>query len=403
MRILVNDFAGHAFPAQLSRELARRRHDVLHVHCSSVTSGKGALLRRPDDPATISFNALDLGQPFVRHSVRQRFRQEMQYGHLLVDRARRYDPDVVISANTPLFAQRQMLHWARTASRGFVYWQQDVISVAMGGELRTRVPIAGSLGARYLEHVERQMLLQADSVITISPDFGPTLERWGVDGDRIHIIENWAPLEEIPPAPRRNAWAETHGLVEPFVFLYAGTLGLKHNPELLVKLAAAVGPLGALLIVVSEGAGAALVGRRANELGLGNVQVLPFEPYDRLPEILATGDVLLAILEPQAGIFSVPSKILSYFCAARPILAAIPRENLAARTIEGAAAGIVVDPLDHAAFVSAGISLLNDAASRTAAAHHARAYAERTFDVGTIGDRVERVLAAATVGHAKSQ
>ncbi len=30
MRILVHDYSGHPFQAQLSRELARRGHDVVH-------------------------------------------------------------------------------------------------------------------------------------------------------------------------------------------------------------------------------------------------------------------------------------------------------------------------------------------------------------------------------------
>ena len=37
MRILVHDFSGHPFQMQLSRELARRGHDVLHVDCASYS------------------------------------------------------------------------------------------------------------------------------------------------------------------------------------------------------------------------------------------------------------------------------------------------------------------------------------------------------------------------------
>ncbi len=395
MRILVNDFAGYAFPAQLSRELARREHQVLHVHCSSVTSGKGALARRPDDPAGLAFGEIDLGEPFARHSMRRRFRQEQQCGRKLVELARDFEPDVVLSADMPLFGQQQIQNWARRSRRGFVYWQQDVISVAMGAELRNRIPLAGSIGARYLARVERRLLTRSDAVIVISPDFLPALEHWGVEPSTTHVIENWAPIEDLPVTPRRNPWAEEQGLVEPFVFLYAGTLGLKHNPELLIRLAGTVAPLGAVVVVVSEGTGAAFVESRAHALGLKNVRVIPFQPHDRLPEVLGTADVLVAILEPGAGIFSVPSKVLAYFCAARPILAAIPRENLAARTLEGASAGLVVEPGDYTRFVSAGVSLMSDQLQRGEAASHARAYAEHTFEIESIGDIVEGVLVAA--------
>jgi len=396
LRILVNDFGGYAFPAQLSRELARRGHTVLHTHCRSNASGKGPLDRNAQDPDTLAFDALDLGQPFARHSMVRRLRQERQYGRMIVDRARAFGPDVVISANMPLFAQREVLSWTRGANRAFVYWQQDVISVAMGAELQRRVPVAGALGALYLGRLERQMLTSSDFVVTISPDFRPTLENWGVRPERIRVVENWAPLADLPATPRRNHWAEEHNLVEPFVFLYAGTLGLKHDPELLLHLAAGVEEFGGVLVVISEGSGADFVTRRAHEQGLANVRVLPFQPYDRLPQILATADVLVAILEPGAGVFSVPSKILSYFCASRPILAAIPSENLAARTIVRANAGIVVDPKDPSSFVASGISLLRNETMRSAAAESARQYAQVHFDILAIGDRVEAVLTAAS-------
>ena len=43
------------------------------------------------------------------------------------------------------------------------------------------------------------------------------------------------------------------------------------------------------------------------------VTLLPFQPYDSLPDMLGAADVAIALLEPEAGIFSVPSKVLSYF------------------------------------------------------------------------------------------
>ena len=41
MRVVVHDYVGYAFPAQLARALARRGHDVLFLHCSSFVAGKG--------------------------------------------------------------------------------------------------------------------------------------------------------------------------------------------------------------------------------------------------------------------------------------------------------------------------------------------------------------------------
>ena len=125
---------------------------------------------------------------------------------------------------------------------------------------------------------------------------------------------------------------------------------------------------------------------------LPNLRLLPFQPMDRYPDILGAADVLVALLEPTAGTFSVPSKVLSYLCAGRPILGAIPPENLASRTIERAGAGLAVPSTDEESFLLAAKQLFTDASLRASAGRRARAYAEATFDTDTITDRFQDVI-----------
>ncbi len=56
-----------------------------------------------------------------------------------------------------------------------------------------------------------------------------------------------------------------------------------------------------------------------------NLTVLPLQPAVDLPLVLGSADVLVALLESDAAEFSVPSKLLSYLCAGRPVLASRPR------------------------------------------------------------------------------
>ena len=110
--------------------------------------------------------------------------------------------------------------------------------------------------------------------------------------------------------------------------------------------------------------------------------------------MLASADVLLAILEADAGAYSVPGKILSYLCSGRPVLGAIPKENLAARIITGSGAGIVVDPNSTEDFVRGAVALLGDPGLRRDLGVRARQHAENHFNIETITDKFERVFAA---------
>ena len=73
-----------------------------------------------------------------------------------------------------------------------------------------------------------------------------------------------------------------------------------------------------------------------------NLVFLPLQPMDVFPDVLGAADVLVALLENDAGPFSVPSKVLSYLCAGRPILLSAPPSNLSVRLVEKAAAGLCV-------------------------------------------------------------
>lgn len=392
-RIVVHDYSGHPFPAQLSRELARRGSHVLHLHCPSYRSGKGALERRPGDPDGFEVEAVTLGRPFEKYSPARRLRQEWSYGRSLARRIRRMRPQVVLSGNTPLFSQRVVLSDCRRRGIPFVFWQQDLYSLAMKREAERRLPVAGQIVGRRFLGLERTLLEQSDAVVSIAEDFRTTLLDWGLAAEKLHVIENWAPVDELPVREHDNDWARRHGLAGKRVLLYSGTLGRKHDPGLLLELALAFrGEPDVRVVVVSEGVGATWLEQESDSCGLGNLVLLGFQSYEALPDVLGTGDVLVAILEHEASRFAVPSKVLTYLCAARPLLAALPAENLGAKIVSASGAGVLVDPDETAGFAAAARRLLGDPDLRERLGGSGRSYAERTFDINAVGDRFERVL-----------
>lgn len=392
LRVVVHDYSGHPFQVQLSRALAGRGHSVLHLHCPSYNSGKGSLQRCPDDPDGFSVDAVDLGTAFEKYAPARRLAQELTYGRLLVQRIRAFRPHVVLSSNTPLFAQQVLLRACRRAGTTFVFWQQDIYSFGMKSAVAS-IPGAGRALGELFVALERRMLARSDAVVTISEDFLLTLRKWGVDPERVHVIENWAPLEELRPCPRRNEWARDHGLLDKLVFLYSGTLGRKHNPDLILQLAHRFRDReDVAIVVVSEGVGVDRLRGPVALHALDNVKLLPFQPYDRLPEVLATGDVLIVLLEREAGAFAVPSKVLTYQCAGRPLLASVPTENLAARRIADSGSGIVVQSGDDEAFLAAAEQLSGDQSLRERLGRNSLAHATTAFDIGTIASAFEDLL-----------
>lgn len=391
LRVVVHDYVGHPFQVQLSRELARRGMDVLHLHCGSFRTGKGAV--DDADDARLRVEGVTLSREFAKYSPWTRFRQEREYGLKASARIREFRPDAVLSANTPLFAQKRLLSETKRLGSRFVFWQQDLLGIGVRRVLERRYGLLGSaIGNRFIA-LERSLLLASDAVTVISDGFLPALEQLGIPTDRIYVIENWAPIGELPLRPRANEWAREQDLVGKRVILYSGTLGLKHDPRAIVQLARHFSKHEDVeVVVVSEGRGADWLRRQRDEESLVNLRLLPFQPYAVLPDVLASGDVLLTLLEADAGAFSVPSKVLSYLCAGRALLAAVPSDNLAAEVVRRSGGGVLVEPGDEADLVAGATRLLVDGDLREELGRRARRYAEENFDVATIGDRFEPIL-----------
>ncbi|KPN17815.1 glycosyltransferase [Arthrobacter sp. Edens01] len=403
MRLQLHDFSGHPFQAELSRELAGRGHSVDHVYSAQYSSGKGVLERTAGDPDLLSFSPLDSGAPFQKYSALGRLRFEQAYARTWLEHNRRTAPECIVACNVPLFALDQFRRAASRSSQPWLLWHQDLFSNAISEELTRRLPApAAAGGSSLVRRIEAGIVRSASQVVAIGEEFRLAYRRWGLDTGHVSIIPNWAPLEEIVPRPRSNAWTAANLPAGPELrLLYAGTLGRKHNPLLLSDLlrSARAAGLPARLIVASEGEGIDMLRADLQQDPDLPVTLLPFQPAADLPDMLGSADVLVTILEPEASRFSIPSKVLSSLAAGRPLLGLMPEDNPAATDIL-AAEGYVGQPTEFgvAGAVAWLRSLNRDPAAAEALGAKGRALAESRFGIVPIADRFEAVLRRAVPG-----
>jgi colanic acid biosynthesis glycosyl transferase WcaI len=394
MRVLVHDYSGHPFQAQLSRELAGRDHEVTHSWCEAHVSGRGHLAAEPGE--ALRFEPIAVGETIDKLSFASRLLKELRYGVQLARQTRRLRPDVVLVGNVPIPMLVVYVAFLMLTRVPFVHWQQDVQGVAVKSFAGAKLSKAFRLVAVAIAVGERWACRRAAATVVIADSFRDVHRQWGTI-DRVEVIPNWAPLDELLPTTRDNAWAAEHGISVQQTLVYSGTLGLKHNPALLVGLADQVRRRGVdvRLVVVSEGPAMDVLRDEAARLGVP-LTLLPFQPYERLPEVLGSADVLVVLLDQSAGAFSVPSKTLSYLCAARPILGLMPAENSAAGLITQVG-GLVLAPLEGSLPEAAGwvVELLRDDERRVTIGKASRELAEREFALDICVDRFDRILADA--------
>lgn len=392
-KILLHDRTGVPFTIQLARELAQRNFDVLYSYGAFFQSPKGNLALTETDPKNLQIVAMRLQKPFQKYSFVKRRFQEIQYAKDLVNQIKAYSPDVLILAGSHPDALAVVYKECQKFNIKIVFWLQDLYGIAIKRILSKRIPIIGKIIGNYYIWQEKRLLHKSDQIVLITEDFIPLMDQWGLPAQKLHVVHNWTPLEELPVRSKQNEWSIQQGLADKFCFLYAGTLGLKHNPELLLNLALHFQHKPDVqIVVISEGLGADWLAEQKKIHNLNNLRLLDFQPFEEMPNVLGTADVLVAILEPDAGVYSAPSKVLTYLCAQRPLLLSIPPENLSAKIVSENKAGLVVPPLDETSFLSSADNLASNASLRSILGINARNYAEETFNIEAICDRFEKIF-----------
>ena len=389
----MHDYSGHPGQAQLSRALAGRGYDVVHQHCPSYATGKGALECEPGDPPTLRFEACQMDGTFAKYSLVTRIRQEFDYGRRAGRQIVESDPAVAVISNVPLLAHYILARRLERRRVPMVFWHQDIYSEAIGNAARRRLPLVGGLVARLADRVERRIAQRSTAIVAISPTFLDRLEEWGV-ADKATVIPNWAPIDELPTRPANNQWSRRMGLTECPVVLYSGTLGLKHDPSILALISEQlrISHPAARVVVVSQGKGRDWLESWKRENLADNLVLLDFQPYEDLPDVMASADLLVALLEPEASRFSVPSKVLTYLCSNRAIVGVLPSDNSVGEIISRHGAGIVVDPADRRHVARVVARLLNEEQLCRDMARAGRAYAERTFSPERAADQFLEVF-----------
>jgi colanic acid biosynthesis glycosyl transferase WcaI len=260
-----------------------------------------------------------------------------------------------------------------TARRApFVFRVDDVfpdVAVELG-VLRNRIVVEAA------RSLERWCYDHADAVTVLSDDMRDNVGRKSHRPESVRVIPNFVDTDAIRPGPIQNGYRREFGLEGKTVVMYAGNVGFSQSLELVVEAASALAYEDDVVFVIN-GAGSSREQLEHKARGMPNVRFIDMQPLERLPELLAAGDIHVVPLKRGLARSSVPSKMYSIFAAGRPLLASVDDGSEIARVLAESGAGVAVPPDDAEAFTKALRDLLDhpEAGPRMGAA--GRAWVER--------------------------
>jgi colanic acid biosynthesis glycosyl transferase WcaI len=275
----------------------------------------------------------------------------------------------------------------------FVFNIQDVfpdVAVELGAITNPTVIRAASA-------LERWTYRRADAVTVLSDDLRDNLVakiRGTVPDahDRVRVIPNFVDTVRITPAdPGAGGYRREFGLEGRRVVMYAGNVGLSQSLDLVLAAARKLADRTDVCFVINGG-GSARDDLEAAAAGLGNVRFVDYQPRERLPEVLAAGDVHVVPLRRGLARSSVPSKTYSILAAGRPVVASVDEGTEVARVVEEAGAGIAVPPDDPDAFTAAVAALVDDPARASAMGRAGRGFVERWVSPAAVAERYEALF-----------
>ena len=283
---------------------------------------------------------------------------------------------LVITTNPPFVG---VLGWAvsRVFRRPYLVIVYDVFpefAISLG------VVSRDSWLAELWRRTTRLILCGASVVVVIGRDMQALIEQKMPTAlhQRIVMIPNWSDERHVRPVPASaNAFRRDHVGDGRFVVQYAGRLGDKHALEPLIDAARLLQDADVLFQFVGEGAKKPVLESLVEAHGLGNVQFLPYQPMDRLSEMLSASDLSVVCLERGHTGISVPSKAYGVLASGTPILGILDPAGEIGRMIAETGCGVLVEPDGGSIAKIIGELAADDSRRRAMAEAGRRAFLDR--------------------------
>lgn len=286
-------------------------------------------------------------------------------------------PDVIFATEPPLLVCVPVALYAWANRCPFVLNVQDIVS-----EAAVRVNLLEKDGplVGIAEKFEKFAYWRAKKVSVIATGFVDHLVKQGVNRQKISYIPNWVDTKFIRPLSKNNAFREAHQLQDKFVVMYSGNIALTQGLETVIQAAAQLQHIPEIaFVIVGEASALGNLHDCCQTHDAKNVRLLPFQPREKLPEMLSAADIGLVVQKRDVTAFNLPSKIPVLLASGRAVVGSVPDTGTAKDAIEKSGGGVVVPPEDPNALAAKILELYHNPSQVTALGEQGRKYAQEYF------------------------
>lgn len=255
-------------------------------------------------------------------------------------------PGVVYANTWPLFAQGFVALVCKLKNVPLVFSIQDIYPESLLSQNRIN---QDSQIITILRFFDRLITKSADALVVLSDGFAIIYRKTRkIPEHKIHVIPNFL-KDNYQNAQITDSYRESLNISKTaFVFIYGGNIGAAAGLEKVVDVFTTIDNHCHLLIA---GSGSQLEKCKESALGSSNIHFISPWPESETQKLLKTGDVALLPTIGEQSLASVPSKLINYMLAAKPILAIALHDSDIAKIIEETGCGWVISPGNYSLLV----------------------------------------------------
>jgi colanic acid biosynthesis glycosyl transferase WcaI len=302
-------------------------------------------------------------------------------------------PQVVYANTWPIVATGLLLLVAKLRRIPVVISVQDVYPEAL--MTQQRIKDDGFL-VRFLRWIDGVIARNSAHIIVISERFAEIYrDRRRVLSSRLSLVPNWIDSNQIDVNASGQQFRLRKGIARnDFLLVYGGNVGVAAGVETVIESIRLLANETCIRLLVA-GSGSQLAACQKSAQQIPGQPVLFHSPWaaEETSEVLRAADVLVLPTQREQSLASVPSKLLSYMLAGRPVLAtAVPGSDLA-NLLSRSQCGWVVEP-DRPDLLAAQIKEVTqlDPAERQRRGNSGREYVLRNFAKDVCLPKVIRIL-----------
>ena len=296
--------------------------------------------------------------------------------------------DIVIATSPPLTIG------VMSSLLGFLWRAPSVYKVAeMYPDLAIRQGVVRNpILVKAMRQLERLVYSANTFIVPIAQQFLKIIRQRGVSDQKLRMIPDFVDTELYRPLQRTNPFAETHGLINSFVVLYGGNVGLVQDWNSVLFAAEALAHLPIQFAIVGNGSRHKWLGEEITSRGLKNVKLLGYQPKELMPEINASCDVGTIPMTKTGTLDGFPSKIYTIMACAKPVIASAEADSELAWIVRESGCGKVVPAEDPQAYTDAVLAAFRERESLPEKGGSGRRFVEARYSKEAIAREYDELI-----------